>query len=226
MSASSPPLRLVVFDVDGTLVDSQRHIHTAMTDAFRAGGHAPPPLAEVLQVVGLSLPEAVARLAPALALAEAEAVVAAYKSSYSIRRAEEMTPLYPGAFAAVDALAGRPDLLLGVATGKSRRGLDHVLQAHGLAGHFITRQVADDHPSKPHPSMLFAALAEAGVEPAAAVMVGDTTYDIEMGRAAGMRTLGVAWGYHAPAALAAAGADRVIADFAALEPALAELWEA
>jgi phosphoglycolate phosphatase len=116
--------------------------------------------------------------------------------------------------------------MLGVATGKSRRGLSHILDAHGLNAHFVTTQVADDHPSKPHPSMLLAALAETGTEAARAVMIGDTTFDIEMGLAAGMATVGVAWGYHPVAELAAAGADTVIARFDDLVPALDDLWRA
>lgn len=218
------PLRLVVFDVDGTLVDSQDHILAAMGGAFGAVGLPAPGREGVLGIVGLSLPEAVARLVPEQTPTIRDAIVAAYKSGFGKLRAAGLSPLYPGAMEAVVDLAGRTDLLLGVATGKSRRGLAHVLAAHDLGRHFVTTQVADDHPSKPHPSMLLAAMAETGTEPADGVMVGDTTFDIEMGRAAGMRTIGVGWGYHRPADLRDAGADLVIDGFAALAPALTELW--
>ena len=121
----------------------------------------------------------------------------------------------------MERLAAR-GIPLGIATGKSRRGLDHVLAAHGLAPMFATTQVADDHPSKPHPSMIRAALAETGADPAQSVMIGDTSFDMDMGRAAGVRTIGVSWGYHPRAALA--GADAVIDGFDALEAALDQLW--
>ena len=112
--------------------------------------------------------------------------------------------------------SAQDDLLLGVATGKGRRGLDVMVANHGLQRTFVTLQCADDHPSKPHPAMVLAALAEAGVAPADAVMVGDTTFDMEMARAAGVAGLGVGWGYHEPAALSGCGAVDVVADFAAL----------
>lgn len=217
--------RLVVFDVDGTLIDSQNHIFTAMQQAFGAGTHSLPPREAVLSIVGLSLPEAVARLVPDLPADARADIVAAYKESFGALRADAPSPLFPGAAEVLASLRAQPDTRLGVATGKSRRGLDHVLAAHGLSGHFVTAQVADDHPSKPHPAMLIAALAETGTEARNAVMIGDTTFDIEMGRAAGVATIGVGWGYHPAEALRAAGAGQVIDDFAALMPALERVWE-
>lgn len=216
--------RLVVFDVDGTLIDSQRHIQSAMSDAFAALGLAPPPLHRTLSIVGLSLPEAIARLAADVSPATQAALVAAYKDSFSRRRAEEVAQPYPGALSALERLSARDDLVLGVATGKSRRGLDHVFRAHGIGGHFATRQVADDHPSKPHPAMVLAALAETGIAARDAVMIGDTTFDIQMGRAAGLRTIGVTWGYHAASDLAAAGADRLIGDWDDIDATLGEVF--
>lgn len=219
-------IRLVVFDVDGTLVDSQNHILAAMERAFAAAGARLPDRAEVLSIVGLSLPDAVERLVPHLAADIRAKIVEAYRQSFGQLRSRSLSPLFPGAAEALRALHARRDVLLGVATGKSRRGLSHLLDAHRLEGHFATVQVADDHPSKPHPSMLRAALAETGIEAARAVMVGDTTFDIEMGRAAGVATVGVAWGYHPAGDLAAAGADRVIGRFADLLPVLDEIWRA
>lgn len=211
-------MTLVIFDVDGTLLDSQAHILGAMARAFDSIGQPCPPREEVLGIVGLSLPQAMARLAPDL---DGAALVAGYKAAFGALRAERDSPLYPGARAALDRLAAR-GIPLGIATGKSRRGLDHVLAAHGLAPMFTTTQVADDHPSKPHPSMIRAALAETGADPAQSVMIGDTSFDMDMGRAAGVRTIGVSWGYHPRAALA--GADAVIDGFEALEAALDQLW--
>src|SRR5436305_822900 len=108
----------------------------------------------------------------------------------------EMEPLYPGAAATIQAFAQRDDVVLGVATGKSQRGVRLVLGHHGLLDHFITIKTADDAPSKPDPGMVVDAMREAGVEAADTVVVGDTIYDIAMARAAGAAAIGVTWGYH------------------------------
>ena len=117
-------------------------------------------------------------------------------------------PLYDGMAALIERLA-EAGWLLGVATGKSDRGLHACLDTHGIKHRFVTLQTADRHPSKPHPAMLEEALAEAGAEAANAVMIGDTTFDIEMARNAGVRAIGVAWGYHEPRELLEAGAIAV-----------------
>lgn len=218
------PLRLVIFDVDGTLVDSQNHIQAAMAHAFGALGLPAPGLSQTLAIVGLSLPQAIARLAPDLSEEVQARIVRHYKDSFSDRRAATPAPLYPGAAEALAGLRRRDDLLLGVATGKSMRGLRHLLATHGLEGMFQTLQVADNHPSKPHPAMVLSALAETGIAPGQAVMVGDTTYDMDMARAAGVPAIGVGWGYHPVAALRASGAARVISDYAELMPALDDVW--
>ena len=218
------PVRLAILDVDGTLVDSQHHIQAEMAHPFASAGRPAPTLAETLRIVGLSLPLAIGALTPGLPEAERAVIVQAYKDSFGKFRAGAPAPLYPGAQAALAGLAARPDVLLGIATGKSRRGQDSMLSAHGLTNRFVTAQVADDHPSKPHPAMVLAALAETGTPPETAVMVGDTTYDMEMARAAGVRALGVGWGYHTPADLLAAGAERVIASYDELIPALDGMW--
>jgi len=220
----------VIFDVDGTLVDSQAHIVGAMADAFDALRIPVPSRAEILGVVGLSLPLALARLAPALGARDLERLGAAYRESFMTRRDRapvgEVAPFYPGMRALLDALSAQDDVLLGVATGKSRRGLERLVEAHGLGPLFVTTQTADDHPSKPNPAMILAALAETGVAPDRAVMVGDTTFDIEMARAAGVRGLGVAWGYHGADALERAGAEAVADTAEALAGLLhAAEWE-
>ena len=219
-------LRLVIFDVDGTLIDSQAHILAAMNAAFAAHDLPAPPRADALSIVGLSLPVAMARLVPDLAHHH-DSLVAAYKDSFATLRLSPegaaLSPLFPGARAALDHLAGQDHTLLAIATGKSRRGLDHILDLHGFRGLFQSVQVADDHPSKPHPSMIHACLRDTGVDPRRAVILGDTTYDIEMGRAAGIRAIGVTWGYHPVQALTGAGADALIDDFAALPAVLEDL---
>lgn len=216
-------LRLVVFDVDGTLIDSQHVIFAAMTAAFAEVGLPMPARETALSVVGLSLGEAMATLAPGRPEADILRLADLYRQHFRVARigaTVDEPPLYPGAHDALRRLDTRDDLLLGIATGKARAGLDHVLAAHALAGFFVTLQTADLHPSKPHPSMLLAALAETGCIASGAVMVGDTEYDMVMGRAAGFSTIGVTWGYHPRERLIAAGADSVISDFAELDDAL------
>ena len=221
-------LKLAVFDVDGTLIDSQDLIVAAMTRAFGHMGVDLPTRAQVLSIVGLSLDRAIATMMPTLSAAQVAEAAELYKQSFIALRAEMggegAAPMYPGARATLDALAARDEVLLGVATGKARRGLDHAIRAHGWEGLFLTQQTADNHPSKPHPSMLHAALADTGAEAQNAVMIGDTTFDIDMGRAAGFRTLGVAWGYHDTAALRSAGADLIAETYADVLSALDELW--
>lgn len=216
-------MQLVIFDVDGTLIDLQHHIHAAMTYAFEVVGREPLPMSEVLSIVGLSLPQAVARLAPDADAVVRDAIVAGYKDSFMKARVAGPAPLYAGARDCLDELAERPERLLGVATGKSRRGLDAMILHHGFAGRFVTRQVADDHPSKPHPSMLLTALAETGIDAPDAVMVGDTVFDIEMARAAGITSIGVSWGYHPVRALREAGATTVAEDFSTLTAMIEEM---
>lgn len=222
----STDLRLVIFDVDGTLVDSQGDILGAMGRAFEGAGRAVPSRDAVLGIVGLSLPVAMARLAPEADAAELDHLVEGYKDAYVQMRAEvgaaQSSPLYPGALQMLDHLHAMPDVLLGVATGKSRRGLDKLIEAHGLERYFVTQQVADHHPSKPHPSMILEAMAETGVSAARTAMIGDTSFDMEMARAAGVRAVGVSWGYHPVSALR--DASQVIGTFADLPGALTDLW--
>lgn len=223
----SGPLRLVIFDVDGTLVDSQAHIVASMTAAFDTVGLPAPDRARTLSIVGLSLPVAIARLAPDQDAETQDRIVEGYKDVFARLRLENgaaLSPLYPGARAALDWLAARDEVLLGVATGKSRRGMDHLMELHGLAGLFQTVQVADDHPSKPHPSMIEACLSETGVDPTHAVILGDTVFDMEMGRNAGITSIGVSWGYHPREQLVSAGATGVLDGFGAVEEALQRIW--
>jgi phosphoglycolate phosphatase len=215
-------VNLVIFDVDGTLVDSQHMIVSAMERAFASQGLAPPAREEVLSIVGLSLDTAMRALCKAEPGELAGPLTEAYKAAFFDLRSsdEHHEPLFPGASEALDRLRQRDDIVLGIATGKSRRGVQAILDLHDLHGRFATIQTADDHPSKPHPSMVLSAMTEAGILPQRTVVVGDTTYDVEMARGAGARAIGVSWGYHSAEALRAAGADILLGDFAELEGAL------
>ncbi len=200
---------LILFDCDGTIVDSQHLIVASMAAAFEGAGLAVPPRQTILSIVGLSLVPAVRRLLPPGGDPEiAEHMAESYKAAFRELRSDPKNhePLYPGARAAIETLANRAGTRLGVATGKSRRGVDALFEREGLGDYFATIQTADDHPSKPHPSMVHRALAETGAMAADTVMLGDTTYDMDMASAAGVVPVGVAWGYHDVAALMASGA--------------------
>lgn len=203
-------VRLAVFDCDGTLVDGQAAVCAAMDAGFREAGLPPPDHRLVRRAVGLSLPTAVRRLAPDAEPRQWDRAVAGYKQAFRDARASGhlAEPLFDGIADLIVRLRGA-GWLLGVATGKSDRGLASCLATHGLTAHFCTLQTADRHPSKPHPAMLEAALAEALAAPQGSVMIGDTSYDIEMARAIGVRAIGVGWGYHSAEELLAAGADCV-----------------
>ena len=219
-------MNLIIFDCDGTIVDSQAGIVLSMDHAFRALRMTPPTRAQTLSVVGLSLPEAFSVLAPEAEYETRFELAERYKGAF---RELDHDPsdseiLFPDAKAIIEALAQRDDVILGIATGKSRRGVERLLLANGWHGHFTTIQTADDHPSKPHPSMIHQALAETGLAPDASVMIGDTTYDIEMARAANIGAIGVTWGYHPGLDLANAGAHRIIDAYDALPLALEQVF--
>ncbi len=203
-------LRLAIFDCDGTLVDSQADITLAMEAAFAAHALPAPPRAQIRRIVGLSLAEAIRRLSPDCDAETGASLVQAYKDAFRARRATGVLeePLYDG-IATLIADLDAAGWLLGVATGKSDRGLAHCLDRHGLTGHFRSLQTADRHPSKPDPSMIEACLAAAGADRAATVMIGDTAYDMAMAINAGVRAIGVDWGYHPRDELFAAGAQAV-----------------
>ena len=204
--------RLAIFDCDGTLVDSQANICRAVEEAFVEARIAVPPRDAIRRIVGLSLVEAMQALLPDASDADHRILAQGYKDKFVAMRASgalDEEPLFDGIGALVETLAG-DGWLLGVATGKSDRGLAHVLATHGLAHHFVTLQTADRHPSKPHPAMIEAAIAEAGADPAHTAMIGDTTYDVMMAVNAGVRAIGVGWGYHEPDELTDAGAHAVV----------------
>ncbi|MEQ1640460.1 MAG: HAD-IA family hydrolase [Novosphingobium sp.] len=202
--------RLAIFDCDGTLVDGQAGIVNAMDAAFAQLGLPAPDKHQVRRIVGLSLPQAICLLAPDASEDQRQAVDAAYREAFRAAReaGSLVEPLYDGMADLIEALAGE-GWLLGMATGKSQRGLDHCLAMHGLSQHFVTLQTADHHPSKPNPSMIETALAETGADRANTVMIGDTAFDIAMAVNADVRAVGVDWGYHTAQELREAGAEAV-----------------
>jgi phosphoglycolate phosphatase len=210
-------MKLAVFDCDGTLIDGQASICDAMELAFAGAGLAAPARNEVRRAVGLSLPQAIARLAPEIDDATRAALVASYKDAFRAARSGGTLSqtMFPGLRDVLEQLRAG-GWTLAVATGMSDRGLAHCLAANQIAHHFVSLQTADRHPSKPHPDMLETALFEAGAQPREAVMIGDTAYDMVMARDAGVRAIGVDWGYHQPAELTAAGAEFIATTPAAL----------
>lgn len=220
-------MKLVIFDCDGTLVDSQNIIAESMRAAFEAERLDWPGREATLSIVGLSLAEAFARLVPDLPSEVRATLADRYREAFFRLRQDPAhhEPAFEGALDAIEALGRRSGVMLGIATGKSRRGVDAVLERFGLGGRFATIQTADDAPSKPHPGMVLRAMAEAGAGPADTIVVGDTVFDVEMARAARARAVGVSWGYHRPEALTAAGADRIALHFRDLAGHLDALWE-
>ena len=215
--------RLAVFDCDGTLVDSEANICRAMEACFAQHRLDPPDRDAIRRIVGLSLVPAIAALLPDAEARQHELMAEAYKQAFWAMRSDKSLdpePLFDGVAEAIEALDAA-GWVLGVATGKSDRGLALILEHHGLTKRFVTLQTADRHPSKPHPAMLETAIAEAGASPATTAMIGDTSFDIAMARNAGTHAVGVAWGYHEAHELTAAGAHRVSTDAREL-PALLE----
>ena len=213
--------RLAIFDCDGTLVDSGATIRAALEQAFAAHGLECPPRDVTKKVIGLSLMESMAVLVPD---GDHAALTRTYKEAFfAMRGAGQVDePLFDGIAELLDALEA-DGWLLGVATGKSDRGLRHCLEGHGLTGRFVSLQTADRNPSKPHPAMALAAMAEAGASPDRTIFIGDTGWDMGCARNAGVGAIGAAWGYHDVEELLAEGAHAVAAAPGEVM-ALAELW--
>lgn len=203
-------LRLAVFDCDGTLVDSHHAIGAVMGEAFALNGIAAPDGRALMGVVGLQLTAAIAVLLPEAPAELHHRLTDDYRRIAGEHRASGAwrETLYPGAAETVRTLDG-DGWLLGVATGKSLKGLHETLVVHGLDQHFVTLQTPDTAPGKPDPAMLLAAMRDTGARADQVIMIGDTTFDMEMAVNAGTVAVGVGWGYHEADTLKAAGAAAV-----------------
>jgi phosphoglycolate phosphatase len=202
--------RLAIFDCDGTLVDSGATIYAALSETFEQNGIELPPARECKRIIGLSLTEAMAVLLPEATPDQHRKFAEDYKRAFwqlrAAGRVEE--PLFDGVLELLDALE-EDGWLLAVATGKSDRGLKHCLEAHDIHARFVSLQTADRHPSKPHPSMVQQAIADAGAAPETTIVIGDTSFDMAMAAAAGAAPIGAGWGYHETQELIDAGAVAV-----------------
>lgn len=199
--------RLAIFDCDGTLVDGGAPIYAALSSSLQQNGIAVPSISVSRRVIGLSLAEAMATLFPDLPQERHLKLADDYRRAFmDLRTAGEVEePLFEGVIELLDALE-EDGWILAIATGKSDRGLRHCLEQHGIHARFASLQTADRHPSKPHPSMVEQAISDAGAVPETTIVVGDTSFDMAMARAAGASGIGAGWGYHEPEELIRAGA--------------------
>jgi phosphoglycolate phosphatase len=195
---------LIVFDWDGTLMDSEARIVACMQRAASDVAMPVPTVAAARDIIGLGLPEAMQRLFPNAEGQAAEALIDAYRSHWLGNQVNAAT-MFGGALELVAGLH-RGGCLLAVATGKSRRGLDKALDESGMADFFHATRCADETFSKPHPQMLQEILVDLDTGPGSAVVIGDTEYDMQMARAAGVDAVGVSHGVHASDRLMAQGA--------------------
>lgn len=204
-------MRLALFDCDGTLVDSAHVIHTCMERTFDDFGIDLPTLAHTKSIIGLTLDLAIAKMLGRDVDEEISAMTARYKEHFLLHRQNGgvLEPAYDGMPDLIRSLSRRDDVILGVVTGKSRRGLDAILAHHDISEAFFVTRTADDCPSKPHPAMVLECCAHAGVDPANTLVIGDAIYDMQMAGNAGALGIGVSWGYAPVEALNAAGAHHI-----------------
>mgnify|MGYP001814617391 FL=1 len=205
---------LIVFDWDGTLMDSEARIVTCIQRAALEARLPVPSQAAARDIIGLGLSEAVQRLFPAVDGGELDRLTEAYRTHWLGDEVEPET-MFAGARQLIVGLHGAGHLLA-VATGKSRRGLDKALTDSGLGDWFHASRCADETFSKPHPQMLEEILCDLATSPQVAVVVGDTEYDMQMAASAGVDAVGMAHGVHAPERLVAAGALQCFDDLSAL----------
>jgi len=205
---------LLVFDWDGTLVDSPRHIVGSIQAAARDIGLAMPSEERARHIIGLGLADAMAYLFPELASGEYPRLAERYRHHYLAGDGQLM--LFSGAFEGIQAFHAA-GFALAVATGKSRQGLDRALHAFGLGSFFRASRCADEGLSKPHPDMLHYLMRVLGATPRRTLMIGDTTHDLQMASSAGVAAVAVGYGAHTRAHLEAQGPLACVMSFAELE---------
>lgn len=211
-----------MFDLDGTLVDSRRTIDLAVRDAWMSVGLEPPGYERTRRIVGLSLDDAVRELAPELPAPRYRELGEAYKEAFLKNRSDgHEEPLYVGALETVRALK-QQGWLLGIATGKSHRGVRHFLEHYGARDLFDAAFCAEDGPGKPDPHMLHLNMRTLDADPERTIMIGDTSHDMKMARTAQCYAAGVSWGFHTEAEIRAGGAHEVVDTFEALASLLAQ----
>lgn len=218
---------LILFDFDGTIVDSQNSIVEAMEYAFASHQLPRPSRNAVKSIVGLSLQQAIWELHNTADFNLIKSIEKNFKDAYAEihSRPDHEDPLFDGVKDVLEAFSGQDNVFLGIATGKSRKGLLHTLERHDLSHYFHTLQTADDARSKPHPEMIDRALDATGIEKSDTVMIGDTTYDMEMGKIAKVTPIGVSWGYHHIDDLSQAGAKHIVHTFPELLSILTRFCE-
>lgn len=212
--------RVVIFDWDGTLVDSLDHITASLAVAAEVCGLPQRSNHELRDIIGLGLVEALQKLYPGITTEKMARLRLAYGEHFFSAAASPHS-LYKGIAEVLQALSAvRP--VLAVATGKSRKGLDRALLTTGLGGHFKLTRCADETQSKPDPQMLREIMSELGVEASEALMIGDTVYDLEMAARIGMPSVGVTWGVHDAAALAVHNPVQIVDEVSELGAFLAK----
>ncbi|PIE23793.1 MAG: HAD family hydrolase [Neptuniibacter caesariensis] len=186
--------KLLIFDWDGTIIDSAARIVSSMQSAAKDCGFEIPTADAVRNIIGLGIPEALRILIPGITDDGINKVRLSY-GHYYLGEDKTPTPLFSGARKTLESMKNR-GMRMAVATGKGRNGLNRAFADTGLGFLFETSRCADEALSKPHPLMLEEILAETGVKASEAIMIGDTEYDLEMGKRAGMDVIAVSYGAH------------------------------
>lgn len=204
-------MKLVLFDADGTLVDSQSIIHESMCIAFMRSGYVAPLPEDTRSIIGLTLDRAIATILQREVDDEILAMTADYKQAYLqlVQQEEMQSRPFAGMPEFLRRLGAREDVMLGIVTGKSRQGVGRLLQTTHFENLFVTSRCADDCPSKPHPAMVLECCDDLGIRPANTIVVGDTGFDMEMATSAGAAAIGVSWGYHPVERMIASGAHKI-----------------
>ena len=213
-------MRLVIFDMDGTLIDSEALIVDTVNSAFRDANEALPDVQAIRAVSGITARDAIVYLAPNADAARVDVLLEGFSTHYRRNAGQAREPMFAGALEALDRLQADPETILAIATDKAYSDAVTLLERHGIVGRFNSIETPTHNRGKPDPQMIETAMSKAGAERHQPVMLGDTTHDMKTAKAGGVKAVGVAWGYHQPVDLRAAGADVVIERFEQLDGAI------